>query len=138
MTIHALLFTLSCIGISETVYLIQKRRGHEKPVCFLGGKCGVVLSSKWNKIFGIHNDILGLIFYITLSLLSTLLVLEVGPVLILEKILYFAVGSGTLMSLYFIFLQWKVIKAWCVWCLISAGTTILMSLSLLFNLLILN
>ena len=30
--------------------------------------------------FGIHNDILGLIFYITLSLLSTLLVLEVGPV----------------------------------------------------------
>lgn len=135
---NALLFTIACIGISEAVYLIEKRRENEKPVCYLGGNCGVVLGSKWNKIFGIHNDILGLFFYITLSLLTALLVLEVGPVLVWQKILEAAVGSGVIMSLYFIFLQWKVIKVWCFWCLVSASTTFLMGIIVLSNLLFLN
>lgn len=138
MTAHALLFTLACIGISETVYLIQKRRDHEKPVCFLGGKCGVVLGSKWNKLFGIHNDILGLFFYITLCVLTAFLVIGVEPLQIWEKIAYIAVVGGAIMSIYFIFLQWKVIKEWCFWCLMSAATNGLMTLIVLTSTLIIN
>lgn len=137
MTTHALLFTLTCIGISETVYLIEKRLEHEKPVCLIGGSCGVVLSSKWNKIFGIHNDILGLIFYVVLGVLCTLLVLEIEPLFVWEKITYTVIGSGAIMSLYFVFLQWKVIKAWCFWCLMSASTIGLMTLIVLTSSLIL-
>ena len=136
MTAHALLFTLACIGISETVYLIRKRWENEKPVCYIGGSCGVVLSSKWNKIFGIHNDILGLFFYVTLSVITAFLVIGVEPVLLWEKIAYAAIGSGALMSVYFVFLQWKVIKVWCFWCLMSAATIALMTVIVLTSTLI--
>lgn len=138
MNAHALLFTLACIGISETVYLIEKRIENQKPVCFIGGSCGVVLNSKWNKLFGIHNDILGLFFYVVLSIITALLVIGVGPVLLWEKIAYFAIGTGGVMSLYFIFLQWKIIKVWCFWCLMSAATIALMIVIVLTNSLIIN
>lgn len=138
MNAHALLFTLACIGISETVYLIEKRIENQKPVCFIGGSCGVVLSSKWNKLFGIHNDVLGLVFYVILSVVMALLVIGVGPALLLQKIAYAAIGTGAVMSLYFIFLQWKVIKVWCFWCLMSAATIALMTVIVLTSSLIIN
>lgn len=136
MNAHALLFTLACIGISETVYLIKKRWENEKPVCYIGGNCGVVLSSKWNTLFGIHNDILGLVFYLGIGFLCALMVIGVGPVLLWEKLAYFGIGTGVVMSLYFIFLQWKVIKVWCFWCLMSSATIGLMALIVLTSSLI--
>lgn len=127
MNAEALLFTLACIGISEAVYLIQKRVDSQNPVCYLGGQCTVVLYSKWNKTFGIHNDVLGLLFYITLAVISALLVIDVGPVLLLQNVALLSVGGAALMSIFFIFLQWKVIKAWCFWCLMSSATVGLMA-----------
>lgn len=138
MTAHALLFTLAAIGISEATYLIRKRLDSQKPVCYIGGQCTLVLYSKWNKTFGIHNDVLGLFFYIILSLISAVLVIGMGPVAFLQKVTYFTIGSGGLMSLFFIFLQWKVIKAWCFWCLMSSATIGLMALVVIFGGLFLN
>ena len=138
MNPHALLFTLACIGISETVYLINKRLENEKPVCYIGGSCGVVLSSKWNKLFGIHNDLLGLGFYSTLSVIMALLVIEVGSAELMQKMAYAMIGGGVMMSLYFIFLQWKIIKVWCFWCLMSSATIFLMALIVLTSSLTLN
>lgn len=138
MTAHALLFTLACIGISETVYLIRKRLADSKPSCFIGGSCTLVLYSKWNKMFGIHNDVLGLFFYAVMSVITGLLVIEVAPVTLWQNIAYVGVAIGALMSLYFVFLQWKVIKVWCFWCLMSAMTIGFMSLIVLTSNLILN
>lgn len=135
---HALLFTLACIGISETVYLIRKRIEDSKPACFIGGSCTLVLYSKWNKTLGIHNDVLGLFFYAVLSVITGLSVVEVEPVTLWQNIAYVGVSIGALMSLYFIFLQWKVIKVWCFWCLMSAMTIGFMALIVLTSNLILN
>lgn len=78
MTSYALLFTLAAIGISETVYLIRKRIASEKPICPIGGGCFLVLTSKYNKIFFIHNDVLGLLFYAIASFISGFIVIGVG------------------------------------------------------------
>lgn len=137
MTAHALLFTLAAIGISETVYLIQKRLQHSKPVCFIGESCTLVLYSKWNKTLGVHNDILGLLFYIGLSIITAFLVIEIGPLPLLDPIARYMIFSGAALSLYFIFLQWKVIKVWCFWCLMSSATIGLMTLIVLTSNLIL-
>ena len=133
MTAYALLFTLAAIGISETMYLIKKRKGHQEPVCFIGGSCQIVLESKYNKIFGVHNDILGLLFYVFLSVILGLIVIGVEPVekwTLLSKISIF---SAAFFSIYLVFLQKYVIKAWCFWCLMSAITTWLMSLIILLT-----
>ncbi len=128
MTSYALLFTLSAIGISETVYLIRKRLASEKPVCPIGGGCALVLTSKYNKLFVIPNDILGLLFYIMAAFVSAFLVIDVPPIAFWSLIIKLSITFGALLSLFFIYLQWRVIKAWCFWCLMSAFTIFLMGI----------
>jgi uncharacterized membrane protein len=134
MTSFALLFTLAAIGISETIYLVRKRIASEKPVCPIGGGCEVVLRSKYNKLFFIPNDLLGFFAYIAIAVLSAFLVSGVPPMLLWFKLLLLIVGTALFMSLFFTYLQWKVIRAWCFWCLMSAATIFLMSVILFFGL----
>src|SRR3989338_2971909 len=100
MTLFALLFTLSAIGISETSYLIRKRIALEKPICPIGDDCLVVLTSKYNKIFFVHNDILGLFCYIIISLIATFLVIEVSPMWFWVISIKILVGIASLLSLF--------------------------------------
>lgn len=126
MTSFALLFTLAAIGISEAVYLVRKRIASEKPFCPIGGGCEIVLTSKYSKIFIVPNDILGLLVYIVISFMAAFLVIEVGPMLLWGIILKILVTIASLMSIFFTYLQWRIIKAWCFWCLMSAFTIWLM------------
>lgn len=122
MTAEALIFTLSALGISETVYLIKKRLLSEKPICPIGENCLVVLRSKYNKTFFIQNDVLGFLFYIACSLISAFLVIGVPSFEVWTFLIKIMIFAGSLMSLFFTYLQFKVIKAWCFWCLMSAFT----------------
>lgn len=136
MTNYIILFILAAIGLSETIYLIRKRLSAEKPVCLIGGSCSLVLESKYNKLFGVHNDILGLLFYIMALFVSGFLMLGVGSFEFLDFVLKLSVALGSLLSLLFTYLQWKVIKAWCFWCLMSAMTVWLMGAVLVFGFII--
>jgi uncharacterized membrane protein len=133
LTAHALLFTIASIGISEAMYLIRTRIAAQKPVCPIGEDCSIVLSSKYNRIFGVHNDIVGMAFYVVFAVIIALVVLEIGPlssILLVAKIL---LAGATIMSAIFFYLQWKVIKAWCFWCLMSAATIIIMDLIIIIS-----
>lgn len=133
MTALALIFTLSAIGISETVYLIRKRIASEKPVCLLGEDCHIVLTSKYSKLFVIPNDVLGFLTYIVIAVISAFLVIGIGPVHFWSLILKILVTIASLISFLFTYLQWKVIKAWCTWCLMSAFTIWLMGVIILVS-----
>ena len=133
MTQFALLFTLAGIGISETTYLIKKRIALEKPVCIIGESCALVLKSKYSKIFGIHNDVLGFGFYIFISFVSAFLVIGTGHMTLLYVIFKLSITIGALLSLFLTYLQWRVIRAWCFWCLMSAVTIWLMFIIILAN-----
>lgn len=131
LTAYALLFTLAAIGVSETVYLLRKRKVQEKPICVLGDACHRVLESKYNKIFFVQNDILGLVFYLVVAFITAFLVLELQPHNLWSALAKLLIFGAALMSLYFTYLQWRVIKAWCFWCLMSAATIFLMALIIL-------
>ena len=133
MISFSLIFVLSVFGIAETAYLIRQRKVKERPVCIFNEECHKVLESKYNKILGVNNDVLGLIFYILISFLTILLLAKTGPqalLIVLSKIFIFA---GALFSIALIFIQWRLIKAWCFWCLLSAATTILMAIIILLR-----
>lgn len=108
-----LLIGLATIGICETAYLISKRRRKQEPACIIGDACSIVLGSKYSKTLGIHNDILGLVFYIAILAL----------VLIETQLLMPLAIIGSLSSLYFTYIQFFKIKSWCFWCLMSALNT---------------
>lgn len=133
MTSLALLFTLASLGVSETVYLIRKRIAAQAPVCLLGEDCTLVLTSTYRKIFGVSNDILGFVFYVFISLLSAFLVIGVQPMSLWQTLFQIAVGVGSLISLFLTYLQWRVIKAWCFWCVMSACTIWLMGVIILIS-----
>lgn len=122
MTSLALLFTLAAIGISETAYLVRTRIGGEHLVCPIGGGCEAVLHSKYNRTFFVPNDIAGLLLYIAMAKIAALLVIGVEPTRLWMILLQALVGVASFASLVFTYLQWKVIKAWCFWCVMSAVT----------------
>jgi len=136
MTTFALLFTLAAIGVSETIYLIRTRIATEKPICPLGGGCATVLSSKYNKIFIIPNDVLGLLTYVIIAFIAAFLVIEVPPMPLWSIIIKILVSIASLVSFIFTYLQWRVIRAWCFWCLMSAFTIWLMGIIILFSVVI--
>ena len=128
MTPHALLFTLAAIGVSETAYLIRKRITRQKPVCIIGEQCHQVLESKYNKILGIHNDVLGLAFYVLVSFFTAFLVIGVEPIVWWDTIANILILAGVVASVILIYIQWRIIKAWCFWCVVSAITVFLMAI----------
>ena len=133
MSAFFLIFTLAAIGISETVYLIRMRIVAQKPICPIGGDCQIVLTSKWSHIFGVPNDILGLLNYIGVAFLSAFLVIGFGPASLWLLLLKISIALTSLLSLFLIYLQWKVIKAWCFWCVMSACTFWLMGIIMIVN-----
>lgn len=133
MTSFALLFTLASIGISETVYLIRKRIASEKPICPIGNDCSLVLSSKYSKFFLVPNDVLGLMAYVVMAVVTAFLVIGVPGTTIWFLILKVFVTIASVMSAIFTYLQWKVIKAWCFWCLMSAFTIWFMAIILIVS-----
>jgi len=126
MTSFALILTLAAFGVSETVYLIKKRMYSEKPFCPIGG-CEAVLKSKYSKIFFLPNDWLGLGFYLCALVLTALLVLQIAPVFLWAALLGYLLITGSVISVFLTYLQWRVIKSWCLWCLMSALTIWLMT-----------
>ncbi len=122
MTPQSILFTLSSVGIAEAAYLIRKRRAAQAPVCPIGTDCTTVLSSKYSRLFGIHNDILGLCSYIAIAVAAALLVDNVGPLVMWALAVQALVALGALFSMFLLYIQWRVLRAWCFWCVMSAFT----------------
>jgi len=133
MNFVSLFFTMAAIGIAETAYLIRERYASRKPICPIGGGCSQVLESRYNKTLGVYNDLLGLTFYVAMACIAALLLLEAGASMRLNQVVVLATGIALLMSARFFYLQWRVIHAWCFWCLLSALTIFLMSLILLLS-----
>jgi uncharacterized membrane protein len=130
---NIILISLSVIGVFETLYLIRSRTKDKEPVCVIGSdKCADVLSSKYNKQFGVHNDVWGLLFYLFILLMSVLIFFEIYEFSIWQWLIRIASGVALLQSFYFFYLQARVIKAWCFWCLVSFGLVALIFISSLF------
>jgi len=133
MTALSLIFTLAAIGVSEMIYLIRTRIAAERPICPIGGDCQIVLTSKWSHLFIVPNDILGLLNYISIAFLSAFLVIGFGLASFWLLVLKAIIILTSLFSLFFVYLQWKVIKAWCFWCVMSACTFWLMGIIILLS-----
>jgi uncharacterized membrane protein len=84
--------------------------------------CNVVANSPYARIFGVPLGYLGVIFYLYMFALAALLIFDpLSRGLRLGALLYAALGlSG---SIYFMYVQFTFIHAFCIYCLISAVLT---------------
>jgi uncharacterized membrane protein len=119
------LISLSFIGIADTLYLSYFAYLNAIPSCAIGG-CEQVLTSAYSKFFDVPLAYLGLVYYIYLLALLLLVVLEPkSRTLALATLAYTFVGVA--LSAYFEFyIQGTLIGAYCMYCAISALTTLLL------------
>ena len=119
---------VSLVGMADTIYVTINHYKGVIPPCTLLNGCETVLTSKYSEIFGVPIALIGALFYSTVFL-SALAYLKTknNKIIIVFLVL---TALAFLMSLFFVYLQFFVIKAVCEYCLTSAAaSTILFATS---------
>jgi len=135
--INRISFVLALLGVLLTVHLwIQKQRsfdqgclGFSKPEIqqTISSECQEVVESEAATLFGVDNIILGFLFYISVGALCLGTVFGSGKNIVrLRQATLGLTGLGFVLTLYFIYIQFFVLKTFCVLCMISAGLVILL------------
>ncbi len=125
------LILVSFIGLIDAAYLSSQHYQGESVVCELGGHqvgdCNTVLESKYATLFGIPNSLIGILYYFTLLVLASLMFSYKDKRLL--QLFVLVATAGLLMSIWFVYLMLFVLKAVCVYCLVSAGATTILFLT---------
>lgn len=118
------LLALSMIGLGDTFFLAYYQYLNRIPSCAIGG-CEQVLTSAYSKFLGVPLSYIGLVFYAYLFCLAILMMIEPkSRALRLAALGYTAVGLG-LSAVFEFYIQAYLIGALCMYCAISATTTLL-------------
>ncbi|MDP2696360.1 MAG: vitamin K epoxide reductase family protein [bacterium] len=112
---------LSFGGFLDAAYLTFKHYTGGTILCSIFSGCDIVTTSEYATILGVSVALLGAIYYLAVFIL-TIVHIDTGN----EQVFYFAASItllGFLASLWFVFLQIFIIKALCLYCILSAITS---------------
>lgn len=109
--------SLALAGLAITLYINIARIANKPVICPIDGNCNAVLESKWSKIFGIKNDVIGMLYYIAVIL--GLYFIDYS--IYIPSLLKLAGTLSALMSIFLLIIQVKVIKKYCIWCIAAAS-----------------
>lgn len=112
------LLVLSLLGILDAGYLTYKARKRQAPVCPFGQSCAFVLSSRYNHVLGVKNEVLGLLFYLGVAAASALTL--AGILAIPGWLWVLGLGGSLAMAIVLSGIQVLVLRAYCSWCIASA------------------
>lgn len=118
-----MLLGLAGAAISAYVWRKQVTTG---PVLCLGDGCARVIRSPYGRLFGIPNGLLGVIFF-GAAALTPMIAAGVPAVWML---LSAATAVALSLYAYLTYLQIRVLRALCVWCLASAALAVAIAASL--------
>lgn len=130
VTMTIILAFIACaIGIGLSLYLFSKKITHTRLACPRAHPCDTVTHSRFSKVFGIPNELLGAGYFFIVALL--LLIPVSGTALAWTSyLLFLTLILGGLYSLYLLGIQAFVIRAWCAWCIGIALTNLVLIVSL--------
>ena len=121
-----LIFVLAAAGFFLSLYIHHQKRTQQKLVCLLGRDCEAVVNSEWGKMFGIPNEVLGMLYYLFITGGTALIFfdIEFSIFFSLPVLLLLASGAVMLVSVFLVGVQAFVLKDWCDLCLTSTGINI--------------
>lgn len=100
----------------------------EQELCNIQNGCETVHYSPYNYTFGIQNSYFGVVIFFFLIILTVGYLIK--PTSGKKAIVNLSILVGSLVSLYFLYIQFFVLKAFCQYCLI-VDISILISLILI-------
>jgi len=116
------------VGIFDAGYLTYEHFQKVIPPCTIGAfsDCGKVLQSKYAIVFGIPLALIGLVHYTLEAVILSLAILKKNAIYRQLAVLLSVIGL--LSSIYFVVVMLLILKAVCVYCLVSAGISFLLFL----------
>jgi len=130
ITIALIAFTI--IGLLVSIYMTIYKITSNDNMCIGSKDCSVVNQSRYSEIYGIPVAVIGALGY---AAILAVLLLERNPGFFKQNgtMLLFGLSlTGFLFTLYLIFLETVLIKAYCPFCITSqAAMTIIFILSVI-------
>ncbi|MBI5147666.1 MAG: vitamin K epoxide reductase family protein [Parcubacteria group bacterium] len=114
------IFIASFIGLADSVYLTIEHYRGVAAFCLVTAGCDKVLTSAYSEIVGIPLALLGVVFYSVALIAAAYFFYRAKNVRVLAAAFLLALG-GFLFSVYSVYLQIAVIKAFCFYCLVSVS-----------------
>jgi uncharacterized membrane protein len=115
------LLVIALLGFADASYLTIEHYQGVVPPCSVVSGCETVLTSSYSVIGGVPVSLLGAVFYFVV-LVGICAFLESKKTAPLKWALLCTV-FGFLFSLWFIYVQARILDAWCLYCLGSAFTS---------------
>ena len=115
---------LTIIGLLVSIYMTIYKLTNNESMCIGSSGCSEVNASRYSEINGIPVAVLGVVGY---AAILALLFLEQRPGFIQENgsMIFFGISLiGFLFTLYLIYLEIALIKAYCPFCLASQAVMI--------------
>jgi len=120
-TIYGPAMLVSLIGLADSLYLtVQHLTGHSVR-CTITNGCSAVLSSHYATIAGVPTAAFGALAYFAAFSLATLAVFGYARA---RTALAILVAPMLIMTLWLFYVQAFVLRAFCEYCLLSAGMTL--------------
>jgi uncharacterized membrane protein len=110
---------LTIIGLLVSIYMTIYKITSNDNMCIGSGDCKTVNASRYAEVYGIPVAVLGVVGY---SAILAVLLLERKPGIFQQNgsLLFFGLSlTGFLFSLYLIFVEVALIKAYCPFCITS-------------------
>lgn len=126
----ALVFALSFFGIADSWYLYQSAMTDTALSCDIGAGldgCNIVAQSPYSYLFGVPLALYGVGFFaLVFALAAALTLFQTRP---LYRSLFWLSVFGTGASIVFLYIQFSLIKALCIYCIASASIVALLLLA---------
>lgn len=118
---------LAAIGFAGTLIsaYVWYKQVTSGPVLCIGTGCARVIRSRYGRLLGLPNGSLGVLYFGGAAIASLATAPWATVILIIATLVALPLYG------YLTYLQYAVLKAWCVWCLASAALTLAIGLSLL-------
>lgn len=118
---YAFIAVASFAGFCVSLNIYDTKKQGKQLVCPTGSDCNIVVNSKYSKFFGVSLEKWGMAYFafITLAYLGLFFVRDIftGPSVTI--IVLFSIAAG-LFSSYLLFVQAFMLRAWCIWCILTA------------------
>lgn len=111
---------IAFLGFLDATYLTILHYKNVIPPCTIGS-CETVLTSEFSTILGIPLALFGSGFYLSVIILSLLIMTNDKKIFL--QLFYLLAGWGFIFSLFLLSVQAFVLHAFCQYCLISAATS---------------
>jgi protein-disulfide isomerase len=117
----------SIVGAAASAYLLVEYVTGQPGVCLTGSGCDLVRSSAFAYPLGIPTPLFGLVFYLAAAWV-VLRTLDSRPVagVAAGMLLLALAAAGAIASMVLTGLEAFVIRAFCTWCLVQAGASLVL------------